>query len=320
MTTQKLIIDTDPGIDDAMAMHYAFAESCLNVIGITSVFGNVYTDQATRNALFLVEQACYPTTVVGGAQKPLTQPLAPPSHYVHGPEGLGDMPAPTPTLRPASQEASSFLFDQCQSYSGDVILCAVGPLTNIAHLLQTHPQITHHVKKLVIMGGAVWTDGNVNQWAEANIWHDPHAADSVFAADWDIDLISLDVTRSIRCSANEFAGLVAHSPKIGQFLKDISAFYIQFYQASLKQKLCLLHDVVAVIATIEREWFSFQSTPLQVICSGSKSGQTIVDTGTRRRPVHVAVSADVDKIKARFLDICKEADMMVEKRKEMSHV
>ena len=193
--TTKLIIDTDPGIDDAMAIHYAFAHPDIEVLALTTVFGNVWVEQATRNALVLAEQAHYPCLVAEGAARPITMPANDPSHYVHGDEGFGDLPAMMPKGKADLRPAHEVIADLCRQYPQEIVLAPVGPLTNIARLLDYDPEITSYVKKLVIMGGAVFCNGNVTDYAEANIWNDPHAADQVFAADWPIELIGLDITQ-----------------------------------------------------------------------------------------------------------------------------
>ena len=312
---QKLIIDTDPGIDDAMAIHYAFAHPGLDVLGLTTIFGNVFAWQATRNALLLSEQARYPLDVVEGAPCPLTQPLNPPSHHVHGEEGFGDLPAQTPKRAPLAKTTDTYLSEICRAHSGEVILCPVGPLTNIASVLRHDPDIVKHVKKLVIMGGAVWVPGNVSAYAEANIWNDPHAADAVFAADWDIDLIGLDVTQTIDCDDADFTALRQAAPEIGGFLHEISAFYIKFYHSVIGRHVCLMHDPSALIAITDEELFTYQETPLSVVCSGEQIGRTVVQDSANRRAVRVAVGADTAKIKARFLDICGQADKMKQLRR-----
>lgn len=311
---QKLIIDTDPGIDDAMAIHYAFAHAGLDVLGLTTIFGNVFAWQASRNALLLSEQAHYPLDVIEGASCPLTQPLNPPSHHVHGKEGFGVLPAQTPQGTPLAKTTDAYLSEVCRAHSGEVILCPVGPLTNIASLLRYDPGIVKHVKKLVIMGGAVWAPGNVSAYAEANIWNDPHAADAVFAADWDIDLIGLDVTQTIDCDDADFKALRQAAPEIGGFLHEISGFYIKFYHSVIDRHVCLMHDPSALIAITDDELFTYRTTPLSVVCSGEQTGRTVPDDSLDRRGVRVAVGADAAKIKARFLDICGQADKMKQLR------
>ena len=307
---QKLIIDTDPGIDDAMAIHYAFAHPGLAVLGLTTIFGNVFVPQATRNALLLSEQAHYHVDVAEGAAQPQVQSLNPPSHHVHGAEGFGDVPVSQPNGTAVEMSAADYITKTCRQHSGEVILCPVGPLTNIAAALRADPELVNHVQKVVIMGGAVWASGNVSAHAEANIWNDPHAADEVFAADWDIDLIGLDVTQKISCDDADFARLRKAAPDIGGFLHDISSFYINFYHSIIRQHVCLMHDPSALVAITDEPFFGFRITPLSVVCEGEAVGQTVSDGNLSRRPVRVAVSADVQKVKNRFLDICATADKM----------
>ena len=311
---QKIIIDTDPGIDDAMAIHMAFADNRLEVVGLTTIFGNVNVEQATRNALWLSEQAHYRVDVAKGAERPLVQPANEPSYFVHGDEGFGDLPAQIPKQKADPRPAHIYLSETIRAHSGKIILCPVGPLTNIANLLSYDPEIVNHVQKVVIMGGSGYAPGNVTDFAEANIWNDPHAADEVFAADWDIDLIGLDVTQKISCDDADFAHLRKAAPDIGGFLHEISAFYIKYYHSIFQKHVCLMHDPSALVAITDELLFGFKETPLSVVCEGEAVGQTMPDERASRRPVRVAISADVQKVKSCFLDICARADKMKNNR------
>ncbi len=310
-----VIIDTDPGIDDAMAIHYASAHPDIELVGLTTVFGNVFVEQATRNALFLKEQTCDSFDVVHGADAPLEMPLNPPSHYVHGDEGLGDMPAPKVSLPTDSRDTSQYIYDICSARPGEVVLCPVGPLTNIARLVREKPDIVSLVKRVVIMGGAVWADGNFTPHAEANIWNDPHAADIVFSADWEIDLIGLDVTQKITCTQADFDMLASHAPEIGGFLAQISEFYIKFYHSVQNRYVCVMHDPTALVAITNRTLFTFKKAPLSVTLSGEKIGNSHAASDSGRRAVNVCIDADVDAVRKRFLDICALADKIRAERR-----
>ena len=313
--TTKLIIDTDPGVDDAMAIHYAFAHPDLDVLALTSIFGNVWVEQATRNALVLAEQAAYPCLVAEGESQPLVMPPNPPSHYVHGDEGFGDLPAMTPKGNPDPRPAHELIADYCRQYPGEVVLAPVGPLTNIAKLLEHDPGITRYVKKVVIMGGAVRCPGNVSNYAEANIWNDPHAADRVFAADWPIELIGLDITQKIKCHPEHFEEIAHQSPKIGGFLRDISSFYIKFYHSVIGEYVCLMHDPTAIIAITNPDLITYEEIPLEVVLEGEAIGQTRPSKDATRRSVRVAMAADGEKIRNTYLDICGETDKIVALRR-----
>ena len=304
----KIIIDTDPGIDDAMALHMAFADPRLEVVGLTTIFGNVNTDQATRNALWLAEQAAYSLDVAKGADAPLIQAPNTPSYYVHGDEGFGDLPAQTPRQQAHHLDAADYIIHTCRAHSGEVTLCPVGPLTNIAIALQRDPELVKHVKSVVIMGGAGFVPGNVTDYAEANIWNDPHAADIVFAADWEVVMIGLDVTTQVMCMPEEYQSIADASGKIGAFINDISKFYTRFYATIYHEDVCVLHDPCAVIAITDPALFDYRTIPLHVICEGEAIGQTVPDATSDRHPVKIAIGVDVDHVKAHYLTISKQAD------------
>jgi inosine-uridine nucleoside N-ribohydrolase len=234
-------------------------------------------------------------------------PANAPSHYVHGDEGFGNFPAITPSRSADPRPAHVFLADTIRAFPGEVILCPIGPLTNIARLLEHDPAIAKLVKKVVIMGGAVDCPGNVTPYAEANIWNDPHAADIVFSADWDMELIGLDVTSHISCDAGDFKTLASQSPDIGGFLDHISQFYITFYHGVIGRHVCLMHDPSAVIIITNRAVFDYESIPLEVVCSGEQIGATI-RTGKTRRLVKVAKQVNATNVRKIFLDICSQCD------------
>ena len=308
---QKIIIDTDPGIDDAMAIHMAFADPRLEVVGLTTIFGNVNVEQATRNALFLAEQANYKLDVAKGASRPLVQEPNEPSYYVHGDEGFGDLPAQNPKGRIHDLDAADYIIQTCRAHSGEIALCPVGPLTNIAIALQRDPELVRHVKQVVIMGGAGFVPGNVTDYAEANIWNDPHAADVVFGADWEVVMIGLDVTTQVMCYPHDYQAVADESGPIGAFINDISAFYARFYATIYKETLCVLHDPCAIIAITDPALFEYRKIPVQVICQGAAIGQTVPDASLPRHHAKIAIGVDVEKVKAHYLDLSKAADAAV---------
>ena len=311
---QKIIIDTDPGIDDAMAIHLAFAHPELEVVGLTSIFGNVNSDQATRNAIWLTETAHYHCDVAQGAQRPLVQEPNEPSYYVHGDEGFGDLPAPEIRGKKHALDAADYIIETCRAHPGEITLCPVGPLTNIAIALQRDPDLVKYVKSVVIMGGAVFVPGNVTDYAEANIWNDPHAADIVFGADWEVVVIGLDVTSQVTCTQDDYQTIVDASPQIGQFILDISKFYTRFYQSILHEPVCVLHDPSAIIAITNPDLFDYRHVPITVICEGDEVGQTRADASSARHPAKVAVGVNVEKVKGLYLSISGTCDRVKAQR------
>ena len=311
---QRLIIDTDPGIDDAMAIHMAFADARIEVVGLTTIFGNVTTKQATRNALHLSQMAHYPVDVAHGADRPLTRDPHPPADFVHGPEGFGGLPAPDVETAPDPRDAARYLCETCAAAPGEIIICAVGPLTNLAAALALDPDITRTAARVVVMGGSAARHGNVSDCAEANIWNDPHAADAVFAADWDVTMVGLDVTEKTQCTPQDFTDLAKASPIIGGFLQQAADFYFDFHEAKTGTRSCFMHDPSAILAITDPALFGFQTTPISVVCEGKETGRTIAGPATGRRATHVAMTVDSQAARQRFLGLVRAADHMATDR------
>jgi inosine-uridine nucleoside N-ribohydrolase len=305
MTCQKIIIDTDPGIDDAMAIFFAGLSDKLDLVAMTSVFGNVTLDIATRNAMVLAEILNQKIPVSRGFSKPLVQIPNPVSDYVHGEEGFGDIPAREPKSKELSIPAHEYICDLINANVGEIILCPVGPLTNIAMALRHDPTIAAKVKSIVIMGGGVFSGGNVTEYAEANIWNDPHAADEVFAADWEVTVIGLDVTQKVICAHSEFSELSRNVPIIGSFLEQATEFYIRFYKEAVGIDGCQMHDPITVVATIYPDLFTYEYHPIEVCLESPRIGETIICKNKKRRLAKVAVDVDIDAVKKIFFDTIK---------------
>ena len=311
---QKIIIDTDPGIDDAMAIHMAFADPRLEVVGLTTIFGNVTGKQATRNALSLAEMAHHPAVVAGGAATPMRREPQPPADFVHGPEGFGTCPAMSPERRADTRNAARYLVETCADAPGEIIVCAVGPLTNLAAALALDETITRSAARVVVMGGSAALHGNVTTCAEANIWNDPHAADAVFAADWDVTMVGLDVTEKTQCTPADFETIAAQSPVIGGFLNRATGFYFDFHENKTGKRSCFMHDPSAVMAITDPELFGFENTPISVVCEGEEIGRTVTGA-TGRRPVKVAMDVDSGAARRMFIEITGQVDAAAGARK-----
>lgn len=322
----KLIIDTDPGIDDAMAIHLAFADKRFDVLALTSIFGNVHTTTATRNALYLAEMAAYPCRVAAGLGVPMVQAQHPVADFVHGEEGFGHLPAVNPKGKAMRETAAEFMIKLAQEHPNEIIICALGPLTNLAAAVKLNPNFPKMIKKLVIMGGAVKADGNVTKYAEANIWNDPDAADLVFAQDWDMELIGLDVTAKIKCTPEDFAWLAQQAPYIGGFLNEAADFYFDFYKQQYGTRMCMMHDPSAILSIVEPELFSYEPIALRVVVESDydkdskdyeRIGQTMADDIKRMKPrnkVLVALETDAAKVRRHYLDLSAQADIIYQAR------
>ena len=298
----KLIIDTDPGIDDAMAIFYAAAAPDIELVGLTSIFGNVTTEQATRNALRLLEWADLPDVrVAEGASKPRALPAFPPSHNVHGDEGFGTLPAETPKGQACDESAAAFLARMAREYKGELVVCPIGPLTNIADALDLDPDFASNVARIVLMGGSLDEGGNITPHAEANIYHDPHAAERVFASGANITMVGLDVTHRILCTAEDFDAIEAASPRLGGIINEMSRFYLHFYTTVGKHDGCSLHDPAAVIACTHPDLFTAQSVSVTVSCDGDTAGAT-QRAHDGRAAVNVLMSVRSEDVKRQFID------------------
>ncbi|WP_170791739.1 nucleoside hydrolase [Ruegeria lacuscaerulensis] len=286
----KLIIDTDPGIDDAMAIAYAAAAPEIELIGLTTVFGNTHVHQSSRNARFLLDKLGINAPVAEGAPVAQGADTHAPSEHVHGPEGFGDVTDIPQIGSNHSLSAAEYLVEMARVHKGELVVCAVGPLTNIAAALRLDPEFAQNIARLVIMGGAVYCPGNITPHAEANIYHDPLAADEVFANPPTTVVVGLDVTLRTLYEGADFNGLAEQSADMGGFLRDISKFYLKFYKDVGGLEGCGLHDSTAVIACTHADMFTMVETGLQVVADGPEIGLTRPDPS---RPV-VHVCCDVD--------------------------
>jgi len=298
----KLIIDTDPGIDDAMALFYAISDPNIDLLALTTVFGNVTTMQASRNALFLLKTAGIDIPVAQGLLQPRELPAFPPSALVHGSEGFGTLQVPKQTAQVIAEPAPEFLVRMARKHKGELVLSAIGPLTNVAAALDIDSEFCHNLKRIVVMGGSLGAGGNITTAAEANIYHDPHAADFVFRNGCNITLVGLDVTNRIICPRSYFAQLAEQSPKLGGLLYKMADFYIDFYETVGKFAGCGMHDPSALIACSAPELFVTEDHKLRVICSGDRSGETVSDQNLAAEVVKVCVGVNIFSVKQKFFE------------------
>lgn len=302
----KIIIDTDPGVDDAMAILYGHAAPDIELIGLTTVFGNVLVDQSTRNALYLAEMLEADLPVAQGAAQPYDFPEYEPSTFVHGEEGFGDLVDIETSRAPVQETAAEFLVNRARAHKGELVVCAIAPLTNIADALRLDPEFAQNVAKIVIMGGAVDCAGNSTPYAEANIYHDPHAAAEVLNSGAEILLVGLDVTLRTLCDRHDFEEMAEAAPKTGGFLRDISAFYLKFYKDVANEDGCALHDSTALIACTHPELFETDKTGLSVVLEGEEFGNTVRDT--TKPEVSVCVDIRAEAVKSLFMRHVKAND------------
>ncbi len=292
---KKIIFDTDPGIDDTCAILLALASPEISVEGLSVVHGNCSLQQATKNALSVLElaNASYiPVTM--GCELPLVQPslLAP---ETHGDTGLGYATLPEPRIRPSVQHGSDFLIEKIMSQPGEVTLLAIGPLTNIALAVRQEPRIVSAVKELIIMGGAIRHEGNTTALAEFNTYTDPHAAYIVYHAGMPTTLVPLDVTYQCILTTEDVKKMRQMDSPITKFVEDATRFYMEFHDEYQGIQGCVINDPLALALTFAPELCTYQELPVDVDISGGISmGKTIGDFyNYNKKPANMKVALGV---------------------------
>jgi inosine-uridine nucleoside N-ribohydrolase len=285
---RKVIFDTDPGVDDAMALYYALAHPGVDVVGITTTFGNVSVEQAATNALYLTAIANVDVPVSKGIAKPWVKTSEPPPDFIHGDDGLGNLVRRQEHTRQLDPRASAqFIVDMARAHPGEITLVAVGPLGNLAMALKLEPALPGLLHEVILMGGTVLEPGNVSPVAEANIWNDPHAADQVFGAGWKLTMVGLDVTHQLILPVTLFGQIAKQHQHIAtdtllHAVKFYADFYSDLYPHVAQIHGCFGHDVLAFIYLTNPELFTLESGRVRVAVDGLAQGQTIL----RRRHVN----------------------------------
>jgi purine nucleosidase len=303
---KKIIFDTDPGIDDACAILLALASPELSVEGLSIVHGNCSLEQATKNALSVLELAnASHIPVAKGCELPLVQPslLAP---ETHGDTGLGYAKLPEPRIRPTVQHGSDFLIEKIMSQPGEVTLVAIGPLTNVALAIRQEPRIVKAVKELIIMGGAIRYEGNTTALAEFNTYVDPHAAHIVYHAGMPTTLVPLDVTYQCILTPDDVKKMRQVDSPITKFVEDSTRFYMEFHDEYQSIQGCVINDPLALALTFAPELCTYQELPVDVdISGGIGMGNTIGDFyNYGKKPANMKVALGVKP--REFMDLFVE--------------
>jgi pyrimidine-specific ribonucleoside hydrolase len=301
-----LILDCDPGHDDALAIIVALARPELELLAVTTVAGNASLDATTRNALrvlTIVGRTDIP--VAAGAAGPLVRPLHVASN-VHGASGLEGADMPEPAFAPRPEGAIELIRSVLLEASEPVTIAAVGPLTNVALLIRTHPELLDRIAGFRIMGGAI-TEGNTTASAEFNIWQDPEAARMVFDSGRPITLMTLDVTHQALFSAADVARLDALGTRVGSVFADLLRYFSRFHAERYGWDGSPIHDAVAVAHLALPDLVRTAAYRVDVETTGELTrGRTVVDLhGLTGRPPNAEVGVAIDR--ARFADVLVDA-------------
>ena len=276
---RKIIIDTDPGQDDAVAILLALASpDQLEVLGLTAVAGNVPLPLTEKNARVIVELAGKSTPVFAGCDAPLTRKLVTAEH-VHGKTGLDGIALPDPSLPLQDKHGVDFIIETLrQNPPGSVTLCPLGPLTNIATAFQRAPDIIARVAEIVLMGGGCFEGGNITPAAEFNIYVDPEAADIVFKSGVPLVVMPLDVTHKALTSRAWIEEMRGLGTKVGQAVASWTDFFERFDTAKYGSEGAPLHDPCVIAYLLEPGLFSGRHINVEIETKSELTlGMTVAD-------------------------------------------
>lgn len=292
---KKILFDTDPGIDDACAILLALASPEISLGGLSVVHGNCSLEQASKNALSVLELAhATHIPVAKGCDLPLVQPsfLAP---ETHGQTGLGYAKLPEPRIKPTVQNGIDFLIEKILSAPGEITLVAIAPLTNVALAIRQEPRIVKSLKELMIMGGAIRSEGNTTALAEFNTYVDPHAAHIVYHAGIPTTLVPLDVTYQCILTPDDVKRIRKIDSPITKFVEDSTRFYMEFHDEFQSIEGCVINDPLALALTFAPELCTYREMPVDVDISGGISmGKTVGDFyNYEKKPANMKVALGV---------------------------
>jgi purine nucleosidase/pyrimidine-specific ribonucleoside hydrolase len=284
-----IVIDTDPGIDDAVGILLALASPEFSIAGMTTVAGNIGIETTTRNAGRLLAFAGREDIpVFAGAATPLSRPGPEPLN-LHGKDGIGGVDLPDPAKQPESQPAVAWLTDLLLSVpAGTINVLALGPLTNIARLILEKPDAATRIGRIVAMGGVIHETGNVGLRSEFNLWADPEAAAVVLASGLPLALVPLDVTRRVRATRDFAQALAASGRPLAAMVADLIESY---FETATHRESRPLHDPCVMLFALAPELFRVEDLRLSV-GTGSTEEAGALTIGEKGTPVQVAMGVD----------------------------
>jgi purine nucleosidase len=282
--TTPLLVDCDTGIDDALALMYA-AHNGADLRACTVTHGNVPVDAGARNTLTVLDLVGLGAVpVYTGASRPMAQDLDV-SQDVHGQDGLGDAGLPNDSLTATGDLAAAEIVRLVRAHPGELTLVTIGPLTNVGIALLLEPRLPELVSRVVVMGGAIGAPGNVTELAEANVWHDPEAAQLVVGADWDVTLVGLQLTMRHAVPEEVLRRIHSSDDPRAKFAWAMMQHYMDFYETRLGFRSCVPHDAMAVALALDPTLGTYRSVPAFVeTAPGATRGTLVGDL--RRSELH----------------------------------
>jgi purine nucleosidase len=305
----RMILDVDTGIDDAMAILYALRRPGIRLEALTTTFGNTDVDTATKNTLRILELAGRDDIPVArGPGRSLLKPFVKGADHVHGANGLGDVALPEPRGCVVAESAVDLIIRMARENPGEITLCPVGPVTNVALALAVAPEIASLLKRIVVMGSTIFhpgIQGIPSPMADANFWNDPEAAQIVLRSGAEITLVGMDVTMKVLLTAAMRAEIAARGG-VGAKMMEIAQFYVDAY-ARMYPGIdgCGLHDPLAVAIAEDPGLAVVERMCVDVELAGALTrGQTVADrrrTAEPRRNADVCMEVDGAEFGRRFV-------------------
>lgn len=296
---KKIIMDCDPGHDDAIAILLAAHADDIQILGVTTVAGNSTLENTTRNARRVLDYAgVTDVDVYAGCEKPMLYDLFRlTGEIIHGANGLGgpDIPDGTTPIRP--EHAVNYIIDTLRKSEEKIILVPTGPLTNIAQVLVQAPDVKEKIEKIIIMGGAVYDAGNITSAAEFNIYLDPEAAKIVFASGCNVYLNTLDISMKAVFYENDIEELRAQGDKISDIVAQLLDFFAGTHVDHFGFKACPIHDALCIGVLIDESLVTWEHTFLDISCHDPLTrGETVADLwGITGNPKNCYISKTVDR-------------------------
>jgi len=308
---RRIILDTDPGIDDALALFLALASPEVQLEAVTTVSGNVNVQHTTRNALALLELAQRTDIPVArGSSRPIAREAIY-AAFVHGENGLGGLELPVPQTQPVAAHAVDVIIEKIMAAPGEISLVPIGPLTNIALAVRREPRIAQYVREVVIMGGALRVPGNTTPVSEFNIFADPHAAHIVLHAGWPIRLVALDVTMQTEMQHEQFAELAQNGHPVTNAIQQMMNFYFDVFAPAYGVAAFHMHDPLCLAAAFQPDLLTWEPAYVDVeIHSPLTMGATVAyfkRLDSRDAPiipnVQAAVGVNAERFRHLFLSL-----------------
>ena len=285
----KLLLDVDTGVDDSIAILYALFKPEIEVVGISTVCGNVEAWLAAENTLKILDLADAPDIpVVKGAETPLRKKWEGRVSYIHGDNGLGNVELPASSRKLLETDVSDFHMELAGKYEGELVVVTLGPMTNIARTLEKYPEFAGKVKKVVSMGGTLSMRGNVSPVAEANFAGDPDACDRVFTSGMDITIVGLDVTMKTRLTKEHIDWLAENCREsCKKAVSYMQKALVHYRKGNQRQNYCVddspLHDPLTIMCALKPGLIQTECRKARIECGGTYCRGMVV-TDQREHP------------------------------------